>query len=229
MRIIRSCLLALTLTLFSNLGLQAADFEGTITMSIKEGRQAAQQITYATKAGKLRVSINDETMGEMNSIIDIAGGKILILMAAQNMYMEMPIGGQVQTAIDERVPSSGRMKRSDETAEILGYTCHKYTFDEPDGPVEIWATDQLGQFVAMPKGNPMKPAPATESWDQFIQGDFFPMRIISTNSRGKERMRWEVSKVTPQKLSSDLFSVPAGFRKFDMGAMMQGLGGLLGN
>ena len=229
MRNIRSLLLVLVLGLTSHLGLHAADFEGTIAMSIKEGRQATQQITYATKAGKLRVSLNGGPMGEMNSIIDIAGGKIVVLMAAQNMYMELPISGQVQTAIDDRVPSSDRIKRSDETAEILGYTCHKYTFEEKEGPVEIWATDQLGQFVAMPKGNPMQPAPAQESWDQFIQGDFFPMRIISLDTRGKERMRWEVTKVTPEKLSPALFTVPAGFRKFDMGAMMQGLGGLLGN
>jgi hypothetical protein len=137
----------------------------------------------------------------------------------------MPISGQVQTAIDNRVPSSDRIKRSDETAEILGYTCHKYTFEEKEGPVEIWATDQLGQFVAMPQGNRMQPAPAQESWDQFIQGDFFPMRIISLNHSGKERMHWEVTPVTPEKRSPVLFTVPAGFRKFDMGAMMQGLGG----
>lgn len=229
MRHLRSLLLVFALGLSGLLGLHAADFEGTIAMSIKDGRQATQQITYATKDGKLRVSLNGGPMGEMNSIIDIAGGKILVLMAAQNMYMEMPIGGQVEAAINARAPSADRIKRSDETAEILGYSCRKYTFDEKEGPVEIWATDQLGQFVAMPKGNPMQPAPAQESWDQFIQGDFFPMRIIALNHSGKERMRWEVTKVTPEKLSPALFTVPAGFRKFDMGAMMQGLGGLLGN
>jgi hypothetical protein len=44
-RIIRSLLLVLSLGLSSNLGLHAADFEGPIAMSIKDGRQAAQQIT----------------------------------------------------------------------------------------------------------------------------------------------------------------------------------------
>ena len=228
MRIIRSLFITAALALSSTIGLSAADFEGTIDMSIKDGRQT-QQISYATKDGKLRVSVDGGPMGQMNSIIDIAGGKILVLMSAQNMYMEMPIAGQVEAAINERAPSAERIVRSDETAEILGYTCHKYTFEEDEGPVEIWATDQLGQFVAMPQGNPMQPAPAKESWDQFITGDFFPMRIVSLNTRGKERMRWEVTKVTPQKLSASLFEVPAGFRKFDMGAMMQGLGGLLGN
>jgi len=229
MRIFRSFFLAASLGLASLLGLSAADFEGTINLSIKEGHQATQDISYATKDGKLRVSIAAGPMGEMNSIIDIAGGKILVIMAAQKMYMEMPIAGQVEAAINERVPSADRMIRSDESAEILGYPCRKYTFDEPDGPVEIWATDQLGQFVAMPKGNPMQPPPAQESWDQFITGDFFPMRIVSLNNRGQERRRWEVTQVTPQKLSPALFAVPEGFRKFDMGAMMQGLGGLLGN
>ena len=81
----------------------------------------------------------------------------------------------------------------------------------------------------MPQGNPMQPAAAKETWDQFITGDFFPLRIIASNQKGKERMRWEVTKVTPQKLSPALFAVPADYRKFDMGAMMQGLGGLLGN
>lgn len=229
MRTLRSLFLSATLGLASSLGLSAVDFEGTINMSIKEGRSATQDLTYATKGGKLRVSMNAGPMGEMNSIIDIAGGKIIVIMAAQNMYMEMPIGGKIEAAINERAPSADRMIRSDETTEILGYPCHKYTFEESEGPVEIWATDQLGKFVAMPQGNPMQPAPAKESWDQFITGDFFPMRIISLSNGGKERMRWEVTKVTPQKLSPSLFTVPEGFRKFDMGAMMQGLGGLLGN
>ena len=228
MRILRSLLLLATISLTTNLGLRAADFEGTIDMSIKEGRQS-HQITYATKAGKLRISMNGGPMGQMNSLVDMAGGKILVLMDAQKMYMEVPIGEQVEAAINDRVPNSSRLQRSEETTKILGYTCQKYTFDEDEGPVEIWATDQLGQFVAMPQGNPKQPAPAKETWDQFITGDFFPLRIIASNQKGKERMRWEVTKVTPQKLSPSLFTVPAGYRKFDMGAMMQGLGGLLGN
>ncbi len=228
MRILRSLLLLATISLTTNLGLRAADFEGTIDMSIKEGRQS-HQITYATQAGKLRISMNGGPMGQMNSLVDMAGGKILVLMDAQKMYMEVPIGEQVEAAINDRVPNSSRLQRSEETTKILGYTCQKYTFDEDEGPVEIWATDQLGQFVAMPQGNPMQPAPSKETWDQFITGDFFPLRIIASNQKGKERMRWEVTKVTPQKLSPALFTVPAGYRKFDMGAMMQGLGGLLGN
>lgn len=228
MRILRSLLLLVTFGLSTNLGLRAADFEGTIDMSIKEGRQS-HQITYATKAGQLRISMNGGPLGQMNSLVDVAGGRILVLMDAQKMYMEMPIAGQIQTAINDRVPDASRMIRSEETTNILGYPCRKYTFDEDEGPVEIWATDQLGQFVAMPQGNPMQPTPAKETWDQFITGDFFPLRIIASNQQGKERMRWEVTKVTPQSLSASLFAVPPGYRKFDIGAMMQGLSGLGGN
>jgi hypothetical protein len=228
MKILRPRLLTASLALASTLGLQAADFEGTIDLSIKEGRQS-HQLTYATKAGQLRITMDGGPMGQLNSIIDIAGGKILILMDAQSMYLEMPIAGQIETAINDRTADAAQMKRSDETMKILGYTCHKYTFDEDDGPVEIWATDQLGQFVAMPKGNPMQPTPTKKSWDQFIAGDFFPMRILALDKKGMERMRWDLTKVTPKTLPESLFSVPTHYRKLDMGAMMQGLGGLLGN
>jgi hypothetical protein len=228
MRSLRFLLYSVVISLIGSLGLSAADFEGTITMAIKEGRQT-QNLTYATKAGKLRVSMQGGAMGEMNAIIDVAGGKIIVLMTAQGMYMEMPLSGPVQEAINERAPTADRMKRTDEMADILGYPCRKYIFDEAEGPIEIWATDQLGQFVALPQGNPMQPAAAKESWDQFIAGDFFPLRIVALNTKGKERMRWEVTKITPQTLAPTLFEIPAGLRKFDMGAMMQGLGGLLGN
>ena len=225
---LRSLLLGFLCTALTAIGLTAADFEGTIAMTIKEGSRS-HDVSYATKGGKLRISMAAGPMGEVNSIVDLAAGKILMLMPAQGMYMEMPVGNEVNAVIAEHTPDSKRLKRTDKTTKILGYTCRQYLFDEDAGPVEIWATDELGQFVALPRGNPMQQAKTKAGWDQFIDGDFFPMRVVALNHQGKERMRWEVSGVKPQKLSPALFTVPAGLKKFDMGGMMQGLGGLLGN
>ncbi|WP_221032705.1 DUF4412 domain-containing protein [Actomonas aquatica] len=205
----------------------AAAFEGQIDMAMTEGRQTFN-VSYQTKAGHMRIAMPVPGMGETAALVDFEAGKIMTLIPPMKAYMEIPFDVTMDEATD-RAASAGELKNTGETTEILGYTCTKYIYEEDQGPVEIWATDQLGQFMAMPKGNPMQGGGAVKTgWESAIKGNFFPMRLVALTKRGKERMRWEVTAVKPMSIPDSAFAPPAGYKPFDMGAMMQGLGGFGG-
>ncbi len=207
--------------------LSAATFEGQIEMSMTDGGQT-HHVSYQTKAGHMRITMPVPGMGEMAAIVDFAGGKILTLIPQMKAYMEIPIGGAMEAA-QAKTTNAGELKNTGETQTILGYTCTKYIYEEKEGPVEIWATDQLGQFMAMPQGNPMQGGGKPKAgWESAIQGDFFPMRLVALSKRGKERMRWEVTGVKPMSLPDSAFAPPEDYKPFSMGGLMQGLGGFGG-
>ena len=206
----------------------AATFEGQIEMAMTEGRQRIE-VSYQTKPGFMRITMPVEGMGETAAIVDFEAGKIITLIPQMKATMEIPFSTAVDAA-QAKVDSTGELKNTGETMDILGYPCTKYVYEEREGPIEIWATDQLGQFMAMPKGNPMQGGGAAKSgWEAAVKGDFFPMRLIALNKRGKERMRWEVTGVKPMSLPDSLFRAPDGYKPFSMGGLMQGLGGMMRN
>jgi hypothetical protein len=205
--------------------LSAATFEGTIDMAIKENGRT-HHIGYATKENNLRITMAAGPMGDATAIVDLEAGKILTLIPQMNSYMTIPFDDM---SVQREAGSSDELENTGETTTILGYSCTKYIYADGDGEVEIWATEELGSFVAMPKGNPMQGGGAAKSgWEAAIPENFFPMRMSATDRRGRERMTWEVTKVTPQSLPDSLFEVPAGYKEFNMGGLMEGLGGLMG-
>ncbi len=223
----RSFSAALCCALLAPVALSAASFEGQIEMTMSNGGQT-HNVTYQTKAGHMRINMPMEGMGEAAAIVDYETGKMITLIPQMKAYMEIPLAAPMEAAKAQARPA-GELKKTSETAEILGYTCTKYIYEEKEGPIEIWATDELGQFMSMPKGNPMKGGGAAPSgWESAIEGDFFPMRLVALNKRGKERMRWEVTGVKKMSLPDSAFEPPANYKPFNMGAMMQGLGGFGG-
>lgn len=213
--------------LLAPLALTAATFEGQIDMKMTEGRQSFN-VSYQTKANHLRIVMPVPGMGESAAIVNLEEGKILTLIPQMRAYMEIPFD-TTANAVASQTTKAGELKKTDEITEILGYTCTKYLYDDNEGTVEIWATDQLGQFVSMPKGNPMQGGGAAKAgWESAISGDFFPMRLVALDQRSRERLRWEVTAVKPMSLPDSLFTVPEGYQPFNMGGLMQGLGGLMG-
>ncbi len=209
------------------LGLSAATFEGQIEMSISEGRQT-HHVSYQSKEGRMRISMPLPEMGEATAIVDFEAGRMLMLIPQMQAYMEIPFDvtmGQAQA----RTTHAGELQNTGETKQILGYTCTKYLYDDREGQVEIWATDQLGQFMSLPQGNPLQGGAPKAGWENAIEGDFFPMLLVAVNPRGQERMRLEVTGVKKLSLPDSAFAPPADYKPFNMGAMMQGMGGLRGN
>jgi len=119
------------------------------------------------------------------------------------------------------------LEKTGQTEKIVGYLCQLFTLKANGKTTELWLADGLGSFAGLGGGNPMggKPPPKS-AWEQALAGVAgFPLRVVEKDAGGKETFRLEATKVDKSAQPDSLFAPPAGYQKFDMGTMMQGLPG----
>ncbi len=192
-----------------------------ITSSGKEG---GQTIDMSMKDGFMRTDMAMGRGGAAGMIMDFKNQQMIILMAAQKMYMVRPM--QMPTGSPRPEASQAPKAELVDTGvkeTILGYTCTKYTYTGAKETSEIWVTDQLGTFGGLfHGGGPGGPSQRPAAWEGALKGRaFFPMRVVTTTS-GSKTFTLEVTSVEKTSLPDSYFSAPAGWQKFDMGAMMGG-------
>ncbi|HWA84775.1 MAG TPA: DUF4412 domain-containing protein [Opitutus sp.] len=213
--------------------LSAANFEGTVRMKIT-GPRGSHELAQHIKNGLVR---SDVEMGThtMSMIMDPKKQEMTILMPQQHMYMVHALPNA--TAADDQKsspPDDATLEKTGETEKILGYTCTKYVVKEPrqNATTDIWLTDELGNFVGLgsgpgPMGMGRRAGPPRAAWEKALAGkDAFPLRVVTHGTDGDEKFRLEATEVKREPQPDSLFTPPADFRKFDMGAMMQGMGGM---
>ncbi len=210
-------LTALTGTLFAVTTAFAQDFEGRLTMEMKEGRNT-MTMNYAVKKDFIRVDIPMEGM-TMASIVNLPKKEIIMLMPGQNMYMVMPIPDEANA--DKAASRQPQLEKTNETETILGYLCTKYLTKDGNTTMEIWGAEGIGSFIRM-GGNPMQRT-ALPAWQrEMMERGFFPLRMVGRDQRGRETFRMTVVSIDKQSLPDSLFTVPEGFQRFDMGGMLRG-------
>lgn len=205
--------------------LSAKEFEGTIKMKLTDGRSKAMPLEYSVKGGLLRTDMQAEEGMTATMIMDFAKQEMIMLMPGQPMYMVMPMK-QAAAKAAQHVGEQPELVNTGETEVILGYKCTKYLVKSKEAVTEIWATEEIGAFMGLAKamGGPGQGA-APASWEQALSGKgFFPLRVVSAPG-SKQQFRLEVTAVEPKSLPASYFAPPAGYQKFDMGGMMQGMGG----
>jgi hypothetical protein len=220
--------------------LKADTFEGTLTMTVTSSdmRNGPMSQNLSLKDGFMRVDINTER-GNASMIMDFKNQQMIMLMPQQRMYMVQPLPQGNPAAAPSPVadgsapaahtpPPNFQVTTSTET--ILGYPCTKYVVTGERGTTQIWATDRLGTFMGFYHGGgpgARRAAQPTPEWESAMKGGgFFPMRVISTGPRGTTTM--EVTAIQKASLPDSLFAPPDGWRKFDLGGMMGGMGGFPG-
>jgi len=217
--------LVILTALLATAPLSAKEFEGTIRMKLSDGRKAAMPLAYSIKGTLLRTDIEAEEGMTATMIMDFTKKEMIMLMPGQPMYMVMPLKDAAAKAAGH-VGEEPELVNTGESEVILGYTCTKYIVKSKDAVTEVWATAELGTFMglasqSMGGGQPAAPA----SWERALTGKaFFPLRVASAPG-SKQQFRLEVTAVEPKALPASFFAPPAGYQKFDMGGMMQGLGG----
>lgn len=210
---------------------QAAAFEGKVRMKITAaGSKSAQEMTYSSKAGLLRTEIDGKGGESFAMIMNHAKREMIILMPEQKMYMVRPMPAMSELAGGDDGADDVKLEKTSETEKILGYTATKYVATSKEGVTDMWLTEELGSFMgfdATANANPMGGRPkAPAAWEKALMGkEFFPLRIVSRGKRNKEEFRLDVVAIEKQSLPDSVFAPPAGFQKFDMGAMMKGFGG----
>lgn len=210
--------------------LHAEMFEGKVTMKVtsSSSKDGSQTIDMSMKEGFMRTDIASQR-GTAAAIIDYKNQQMIVLMPQQKMYMVRPLpstatpSSPANATVKQAAASGSDLTETGVTETILGYTCTKWTHTSAQGTSEIWVTDQLGTFGGLPHGGgPGAPQQAPQAWESALKGkNFFPLRVV-TSTGGKEKFRLEVTSVEKTSLPDSDFAAPAGWRKFDLGAMMGG-------
>lgn len=222
-------LLSLSLLLAAALfpaALSAKTFEGTIQMTITDGRNKAMPMAYSIKGHLIRTDVQVDHGINATAILDFSKNEMIMLMPSQPMYMVMPLQGAAEAATGHKADDV-TLEKTAITEKILGYTCTKYLAKSQDSVTEIWATEELGSFQGL--GGAMGKTKATPSWEKALVGkNFFPLRVVASDGQ-KTQFRMEATAVQAKTLPASHFAPPEGYRKFDMGGMMQGLPGMPGS
>lgn len=220
-------LLGLLAVLATPAVLGAAAFEGKVHMTISDSHGRSHEMVQSLKEGFVRMDMTGTKGREVTAIMDLNKREMTILIPAQHMYLVRPMPDFTAQAAQPSVEGEYSFEKTSETATILGYPCTKYVAKSKDTTTELWVTDRLGRFMGF--GNnagPMagrRPAPLP-AWEKALAGkDFFPMRVVSHDSSGREGFRMETTAVEKQTLADSEFAAPADYRKFDLAGMMSGL------
>jgi hypothetical protein len=196
----------------SVLGAQSP-FEGSIAMKMGGDGDKPIEVAYMVKGGKIRMEVPTGRGETMAMIMNMAERKVLILMAAQKMYMEQPMGAAVDSAAKDKAPT---IKRTGKTETIAGYKCEHVTVTEANGAVtDVCTATGIGSFQ-MPSGGGRGGPPKAEAWESALGDAGFPLKV----QKG-DKVILEVTKLEKKTLDAALFSPPDGYTKFDMGGMMR--------
>jgi hypothetical protein len=213
-------------------GLLAKGFEGKVRqqMTTPENTRGSVFINYLIKENFLRMEMEvDPTKPNkiMATIVDVTKRQIYILMPDQKMYMVKAMPEPSKTEPAGTPAQQAELIRTGETDTILGYKCEKLIAKNKDGITEIWGAEGIGYFMGA-SANPMGRAAPRNSWEAGLsKNGFFPLRVVSKDTSGKERMRMETVAIEPKSFPDSTFVPPEDYKKFEMPSI-PGLGGLLG-
>jgi len=208
----------------------AAEFEGVVQMKMSDGK-SAHSIQYQVKEGFVRTDVQISPGRASSIIMDFKNKRMIILMPGQNMYMTRPFPEALANPAPRPANDTGHSppampQKTGETKTILGYHCVKYVSHAGGSTVEMWVTDELGNFAGL-GGSPGGRSGTPPAWEKALIGrGFFPLLVTGTTAAGKA-FSLEVVSVDKQSLPDSIFAPPAGARQFDMGNML-GPGGILG-
>jgi hypothetical protein len=199
--------LSLLIILFTSAAFSQESFEGKVKFDVEENGQK-QVMNYHAKDKKFRMEIPDKGGAILFNSIEL---KMYVLMDKEKMYMETPM-------MPLSMSSAGKVSKTGETKNILGYHCEKFVFEQADLTGEAWMTDELGAFMFFMESQQEMP-----EWQrEILDAGYFPLHVTQYNKRENKKSIYNVIEVTPMKLSEDLFVIPPSYEKLDL----SGFGGL---
>ncbi len=179
-------------------------FEGVVHIAVDETDGDAQFIEYFAKKGQYMLKGSE---GENILILD---KKMVVIVHDQKMYIEIPLDGKGADLADANIPetkseedNTSSITKTNETKDILGFSCVKWQQKDSEGTTDIWLTDELGAFMMF--GDKEK---AQDRWKDELSSIGFPMQIIENG-----KTVFEVKKVEKKSLDQSLFEIPEGYQK----------------
>jgi hypothetical protein len=148
------------------------------------------------------------SMPQMPSGVGPQAGAGVSAMPAMSMMPPMPM---------ERA----ELKATDQTTNILGYTCTRYELKRRGEVMEIWATDKLLPYHGWARGQSPRFGPRMfeEQWGELLSAKkLFPLMAILKFENGPERLRFEVTAIKSEKIEDkdgSLFAPPQDYQEVE--------------
>lgn len=197
---------------------QGKQFEGTVTFQSSAESGAEGTFDYSVKGNLVRMDMNARG-NSMYIITDADAHKMMMVMPAQNMYMERDLpdmdAASAAEGKDVKPVNTGR------TDTVAGHRCEIWTLTSEEHSFEMCVARDMGVFASPGGANPMRrrPPPAWEA--ELRKGGFFPLRVVRT-SGGSPVTVLEATKIEPKSLDASFFKPPADARQM---TMPPGMGG----
>jgi hypothetical protein len=200
-------------------GFAQDNFTGEVKMRMSESEGRAFDISYLVKDNLIRFGTDMEGQ-KMGIIFNSEKNVMLMIMDEQKMYMEMPMD-MINKQMDKKgnnTDSENKFTATGETKEIIGYASEKWLYEDEKNKAEVWLTKDIGKFKFFEGG--LGGMQKTEGWQSSIEkSGSFPVLVINRDKSGNELNRLEVLSVEKKELDDILFTVPSGYKKFDMPKM----------
>lgn len=203
----------------------AAAFQGEVDMIVKTDKTNGTG-AILVKGAKQRMEMSQPDGKTGVFIMDGDAKKMIILDDAKKTAMVMSLKDPGTTPTPPGAPPTAaapakkerEFKRTGKKDVVAGYECEIWTYEEPDQKGEVCVADGLSLlgFGGLSMG----------ALSGKISG--LPLRAIGQTPDGKEKDRWEVTKIDRHDVPDDKFQVPPGYQTMDMEQLMKGLGGLGG-
>jgi len=203
----------------------AADFEGVIHMK-NTSIDGTSDMDWFAKGDKGRMEMQMEDGRKMFFIVDGKNRRMIMPMPEQKMYHEMALGDD--ETMDAEPDSI--LVRTGKTDTVAGYACEMVLIKDKKTnktETELCIAKGLGYLMAtgnMGRSGQRAEPPWMKEFREHFKDGGFPLRTIMRNDDGTEDTRMEVTKVEKKRLEESLFTVPPGYKKFDMAEMMKSKG-----
>ena len=185
----------------------AGPFEGEIDVTVKD--EASQKlpatITYRIKGAKVRY---EPAAAPVKAIEDGTAHHAYVIDDTKKSYEDL------DTTAKSAPPS---VTKTGKTEKIAGLDCEHWTLDDSASQEKVDAC--VAKNVAwFDLAQAPKPGAAEPGWAAALtKENAFPLRLVVSDAKGKERYRVDATKVNKAKQDDTLFQAPAAYKKTDLG------------
>jgi len=215
----------------------AEPFEGKVRLETvaPAAGDKPMAMEYSVKKDVIRVDTKVAGM-ENYALMYPTEKKMVSVMPAQKMYMEMPLGGaQAAAPEDAKKPE---ITKTDKTEKIAfkadgtslkrvkageeggkSYDAEQWTVKTDQGTTELWFAKGLAPLVSLAETFKAMPKSPTATWAGADKLPGYPYKIVTKDADGKLTSETIVNEIDTKPLDDALFKVPAEYKKFEMPKM----------
>jgi len=186
-------------------------FDGDISMETNQNGQTIA-VDLVAKGDKVKIT---PPGGQRMMIMDAGASELTIVSVPDKQYLTRSLEG---------VPSpetSGKLEKTGETKEILGYPATKVVYTEDSGKKQVhWVTTDLGE-TALTKMPGSDENLLQQMEEVFGTRQVLPLASVTYGPDGAEMMSMTVTKIEPREVADDEVAPPADFTEMKMPPMPQ--------